>query len=88
MTYRECRDIIFDACQDECFTREQCEELIITSGINNGKGIPERTWKALFNNNLLCENEDGTFSFITQIEKPQKNLLGNVRNTVLNLKII
>lgn len=75
MTYRECRDIIFDACQDERFTREQCEELIITSGINNGKGIPERTWKALFNNNLFCTNEDGTYSFVIQTEKskPKKS---------------
>ena len=63
MTYKECRDIIFDSCEDECFTREQCEEIIIASGVNNGKGIPQRTWQALFNNNLLCANEDGTFSF-------------------------
>ena len=72
MTYRECRDIIFDSCEDECFTRKMCEEIIITSRANKGKGIPERTWKALFNNNLLCENEDGTFSFVIQTEKPKK----------------
>ena len=74
MTYHECRDIIFDNCEDKVFTRKKCEEIIIASGINNGKGIPERTWKALFNNNLFCENEDGTFSFVTQIEKPQKKI--------------
>ena len=74
MTYRACRDIIFDNIEDICFTREQCEEIIIASGANNGKGIPERTWKALFNNNLLCENDDGTFSFV--IEKPKKKNSG------------
>jgi len=76
MTYRECRDIIFDSCEDEFFTREKCEEIIITSGANNGKGIPERTWKALFNNNLLCVNDDGTFSFVIQAEKPKKKKSG------------
>lgn len=76
MTYRECRDTIFDTCQDECFTREQCEELIIASGINNGKGIPERTWKALFNNNLFCMNEDGTYSFVIQTKKPKQKKSG------------
>lgn len=63
MTYKECRDILFDCHQEEKFTRKWCEETIILSGANGNKGIPERTWKALFNNNLLIDNQDETFSF-------------------------
>lgn len=74
MTYRECRDVILNNCKEETFTREQCEEIIITSRANNGKGIPHRTWQALFNNNLLSANEDGTFSFIIQTHKNQKSV--------------
>lgn len=72
MTYKECRDILFDCCEQEKFTRDICEDVIIKSGFNKGKGIPDRTWKALFNNNLLKENDDNTFSFIIQTEKPKK----------------
>ena len=64
MTYKECRDILFDCHEQESFTKEWCETTIIQSGINSGKGIPDRTWKALFNNHLLKDNGDGTFSFI------------------------
>ncbi|MBR5504594.1 MAG: hypothetical protein IKV87_09180 [Methanobrevibacter sp.] len=64
MTYKECRDILFDCSEIEQFTREWCDKTIIESGANNGKGIPERTWKALFNNNLLQDNGNNTFSFI------------------------
>lgn len=72
MTYQECRDILFDCHEDDCFTQEWCEYIIITSGINNGKGIPSRTWKALFNNNLLKDNNDGTFSFVEKSPKKTK----------------
>lgn len=72
MTYKECRDILFDCCEQEKFTRDICEDIIIKSGINKGKGIPDRTWKALFNNNLLKANDDNTFSFVIQTEKPKK----------------
>jgi hypothetical protein len=72
LTYQECRDILFDCHEEECFTRDWCEYIIITSDINNGKGIPSRTWKALFNNNLLKENNDGTFSFVEKVTKKTK----------------
>ena len=64
MTFRDCRDILFDCHTEECFTREWCEQIIIESKVNKGKGIPERTWKALFNNNLLKDNGDNTYSFL------------------------
>ena len=76
MTYKECRDILFDCHEQESFTKEWCETTIIQSGINSGKGIPDRTWKALFNNHLLKDNGDGTFSFIEVISKPSKNKIG------------
>lgn len=69
MTYRECYEIIFNCCKNNPFTREECEEIIVASGINNGRGIPERTWKALFNNNLFCIVDDNAFSFVTKEEK-------------------
>lgn len=72
MTYLECHNVIYNNCKNKTFTREQCEEIIITSKANNGKGIPERTWKALFNNNLFCFNEDGTFSFVEKNKKIKK----------------
>lgn len=67
MTYKECNKILLDNCEQENFTREWCEKIIIESNINNGKGIPARTWKALFNNHLLCDNGDNTFSFIKTV---------------------
>ena len=69
MTFKECRDILFNCKESEYFTREWCETQIINSKANNGKGIPDRTWKALFNNNLIKDNGDNTFSFV---EKPPK----------------
>lgn len=73
MTYQECRDILFDCHETECFTREWCEQTIIQSGINRGKGIPTRTWQALFNNHLLKANENNTYSFIEQkLKAPKK----------------
>lgn len=74
MTFHECREILYNNCENDLFTREQCEKIIITSGANKGKGIPERTWKALFNNNLLCTNENGTYSFVK--EKKKEKTLG------------
>lgn len=73
MKYTECRDILFDCHTNDEFTREWCEEIIISSGINNGKGIPNRTWKALFNNNLLKENDNHTFSFVEVVPKKTIN---------------
>ena len=58
MTFRDCRDILFDCHTEECFTKEWCEQTIIESKANKGKGIPARTWKALFNNHLLKDNGD------------------------------
>ena len=73
MTYKECNDILFNHHTDDAFTREWCENVIISSRANNGKGIPNRTWKALFNNNLLKDNGDNTFSFIIKgIKEPQE----------------
>lgn len=69
MTYKECRNILFDCHEEEKFTRDWCENIIIESGANKGKGIPERTWKALFNNKILKDNKDNTFSFIEKGEK-------------------
>lgn len=66
MTFKECRDILFEHKETNTFTKEWCEAIIIASGINKGKGIPDRTWKALFNNNLLIDNGNNTFSFIEQ----------------------
>ena len=48
MTFKECRDILSDYHEKECFTRDWCEQTIIESGINKGKGIPTRTWNAPF----------------------------------------
>lgn len=76
MTYKECRDLLFDCQEAENFTREWCEEQIILSGLNNGKGIPLRTWNALFNNNLLKDNGDNTFSFVEILEKTTKKNSG------------
>lgn len=73
MTFRECRDVLFDCHELECFTREWCEQTIIESGINNGKGIPTRTWNALFNNHLLKDNGDNTFSFVEIVAKETKS---------------
>ena len=70
MTYKECRDILFDCHEEEAFTQEWCEETIILSGANHGKGIPQRTWKALFNNHLLKDNGDNTYSFVEVASKP------------------
>jgi len=66
MTFRQCYDILFKSKENDAFTREWCETTIITSGINKGKAIPDRTWKALFNNHLLKDNGDNTFSFVQQ----------------------
>ena len=64
MTYKECWDILFICHEEEKFTKDWCEKIIIESGINNGRGIPQRTWNALFNNHLLKDNGDNTYSFI------------------------
>ena len=66
---KECKNILFDCHKEEKFTRDWCENIIIESGANKGKGIPERTWKALFNNKILKDNKDNTFSFIEKEEK-------------------
>ena len=76
MTYKECRDILFNRKEKECFTREWCEKQIILSKANGGKGIPDRTWKALFNNNLLCVNKDGSFSFVEPTKSLKKKSSG------------
>lgn len=73
MTFRECRDILFDCKETDSFTKEWCEATIIASQANGGKGIPDRTWKALFNNNLLKSNEDNTFSFVEQSINSKKS---------------
>jgi hypothetical protein len=73
MTFRECRDVLFDCHESECFTREWCEQTIIESGINNGKGIPTRTWNALFNNHLFKDNGDNTYSFVDTVPKASIN---------------
>jgi hypothetical protein len=72
MTYQECRDILFDCHDSDSFTREWCEQTIIESEANRGKGIPARTWQALFNNHLLVQNEDNTYSFVEQAPKKPK----------------
>ena len=74
MTYKDCRDILFDCHEEDCFTKEWCEQIIIESGANNGKGIPSRTWKALFNNHLLKDNNDNTYSFLEVIPKQKKSV--------------
>jgi hypothetical protein len=73
MTFRECRDILFDCHEEEKFTKEWCDNTIILSGINNNRGIPQRTWQALFNNNLLKDNGDNTYSFVEIKPKNHKN---------------
>lgn len=72
MTFKECRDILSDYHEEECFTRDWCEQTIIESGINKGKGIPTRTWNALFNNHLLKDNGDNTYSFVEVALKSTK----------------
>lgn len=72
MTYKECYNILFDCHQNESFTKEWCEQTIILSEINNGKGIPARTWNALLNNNLIKDNKNGTYSFVEIKTKPTK----------------
>jgi hypothetical protein len=72
MTYKECREVLFNNKENNCFTRDWCENKIIELKTNNGKGIPERTWQALFNNNLLKDNGDQTFSFIINTVKREK----------------
>lgn len=73
MTFRECRDILFDCHEEECFTYDWCEQTIIKSGINKGKGIPARTWNALFNNHLLKDNGNNTYSFVEITPKSTKS---------------
>lgn len=72
MTYKECYDILFNCHQNESFTKEWCEQTIILSERNNGKGIPTRTWNALLNNNLIKDNKNGTYSFVEIKTKPIK----------------
>lgn len=76
MTYKECRDMLFDCHEEENFTKEWCENIIIQSKINNGKGIPSRTWQALFNNNLLKDNGNNTFSFVEPKSKTSNKHTG------------
>lgn len=73
MTYKECINILLKFCKEEKFTKELCENIVIKSGINSGRGIPDRTWKALFNNNLLKANSDNTFSFVKNSSKLSEN---------------
>lgn len=64
MNFYECGDELFNRRDKECFSREWCEQQIISSGINNGRGIPDRTWNAMLNNGLLQDNGNNTFSFV------------------------
>lgn len=72
MTYKECHNILFNYRESENFTFDWCNQIIINSGVNEGRGIPSRTWKALFNNHLLKDNNNGTYSFLETTKKPSQ----------------
>ena len=75
MTYKECAEILLNSLQSDIFTKEECDLIIKDSGAIKGETIATRTWNALFNNNILKDNQDGTFSFAPKKEKTvnQKN---------------
>ena len=75
MTYKECAEILLNSLQSDIFTKEECDLIIKDSGAIKGETIAARTWNALFNNNILKDNQDGTFSFAPKKEKTvnQKN---------------
>jgi hypothetical protein len=76
MTYQECRELLFNRKESERFTREWCETQIVESKLNNGRGIPSRTWNALLNNHLLKDNGDNTFSFFKSEKKSERQCHG------------
>lgn len=68
MTYKECAEILLNSLQSDIFTKEECDLIIKNSGAIKGETIATRTWNALFNNSILKDNQDGTFSFAPKKE--------------------
>lgn len=73
MTYKECAEILLNSLQSNIFTKEECDLIIKDSGAIKGETIATRTWNALFNNNILKDNQDGTFSFTPKKRKDSKS---------------
>jgi hypothetical protein len=88
MNFYECGDELFNRRDKECFSRDWCEQQIILSGINKGKGIPDRTWNAMLNNGLLQDNGNNTFSFIRGTAKQTPPPLMSVFSTATSQKSI
>ena len=87
MTYKECAEILLNSLQSDIFTKEECDLIIKDSGAIKGETIAARTWNALFNNSILKDNQDGTFSFAPKKETKETKKTSNSKSNNNSLSI-